>query len=57
LGIFGSIVMGLFVYVGANFLFDTIITGTTTAETVIRQAIPITLACVVVGILVRVFKA
>ena len=49
--------MGLFVYVGANFLFDNIVTGTTTAEVVIRTAVPITLACVVAGIMVSIFKA
>jgi flagellar biosynthesis protein FliQ len=49
--------MGLFVYVGANFLLGSVITGTTTAESVIRTAVPITLAVVVVGILVNIFKA
>ena len=57
MGIFASFVMGLFVYISANFLLNNTITGTTAAEGVIRTAIPITLACVVVGIMVKVFRA
>ena len=57
MGIFASFVMGLFVYISANFLLNNTITGTTAAEDVIRTAIPITLACVVVGIMVKVFRA
>ena len=56
LSAFKSLVMGLFVYVMATFLFQSIITGTSTAEQVIQTAVPITLACVTIAVVVNVFR-
>ncbi len=56
MGIWTALVAGLFLYVGSNFLLANVITGSATGETVTRVFLPITLAVVVIGIMVKVFR-
>lgn len=56
MGIFASVVMGVFLYVGSRFLLTTMVTGTSTGEGVILNILPIILAAVVVGITINFFR-
>jgi hypothetical protein len=56
LAAFKSLIMGLFIYVGARFLLPNVITGTSQAEQIILTAVPITLACVTIAVVVGVFR-
>lgn len=53
----GALIMGVFVYIGCRYLFNTIVTGTTTGEVLLTNVLPIALACVVLVVLIGVFKA
>ena len=48
--------MGLFIFVGASFLMNAVVTGTSTSDTIVRTVIPVVLGVTVVGIMVRVFR-
>lgn len=48
--------MGLFVYVGATFLMNAVVTGTSTSETIVTTIVPVVLGVAVVGIMIRVFR-
>ena len=53
---FKSLIMALFVYISSSFLLGNVVTGTGQAEQVIVTAVPITLACVCVVVVVGVFR-
>ena len=48
--------MGVFVYIGCRYLFNTVVTGTTTGEVILTNMLPIILACVACVIVIGVFK-
>jgi len=52
----GGIVAGVFVYILASNLLGNIVTGTSTADTLTVNIVPVILAAVVVGVSVKVFK-
>ena len=56
LGWAGTIIMGAFIYVGANALFDTVITGTSTGEVLVGDILPIILASCVIGAIIVKFR-
>lgn len=52
----GGIIAGIFVYIGATQLLNNIVTGTSTADTLVTNIVPVVLGAVVVGIAVKVFR-
>jgi len=56
MGIFAAIIMGAFLYTGSRWMLPSVITGTTTSETIILNVVPVVLAAVVVGVVINIFR-
>ena len=56
LKIFGAIIMGMFVYVGANQLMNNVVTGTSVGEVLLMNVVPIALAGAVLAVVVGIFR-
>jgi hypothetical protein len=55
-GVWIALPTGIFLYVGARYLFSNLITGTSGGETIILTVVPIVLSVCVVAITIRVLR-
>lgn len=56
MGIWAGLIAAVFLYAGARWMLPTLITGTTTGETLVLNILPIALAACVVGVVIKVLK-
>ena len=53
---FAAVIIALFLFVGGYFMMGSIITGTSTTDTIVQTVIPLVLAGVVFGLILGVFN-
>lgn len=56
MGIFTSLIAGVFVYIGGMFLFSNVVVGTSDFLNIARNVTPVVCACVTAGLMWKFFR-